>query len=121
MNREQRRRAQRNQPAYKRLNHDQLMNALVKNGIQPSDIKAAKAEGYQSGVENAFMTCYAAFCLAMDEELHLDSETMLRILKNADRQVVVTLDSYELIDEVFKRFKITLDFKQGIDRVQEVS
>lgn len=121
-NRAQRRAAQRNQPAYKRMSHDQLMNAIAKNGLTVDDLKRCKQEGYQQGVESAVMTCYAAFCLALKEQFGFGRERVLRALKCADEKVVFTLDRYELIDEVFEKIGIKMDFRAALpdDRLQEV-
>lgn len=122
MNRAQRRAAQRNQPAYKRMSHEQLMNAIAKNGLTVDDLKRCKQEGYKQGVESAVATCYAAFCLSLKEQFGFGRERVLRALKCADEKVVYALDSYELIEEVFDQFGVRLDFHAAMadERIQEV-
>ena len=44
---------------------------------------------------------------------------MLRALKAADNKVIFAVDSAEMIDEVFDRFGIRMDFRDGLERVQE--
>lgn len=119
MNRAQRRAAQRNLPAYKRMSHEQLMNAIAKNGLTVDDLKRCKAEGYQQGVESAVMQCYAAFCLALHEQFGFGRERVLRALRAADDKVVFAIDGAEMVDEVFQRFGFKMDFKAGMDRVKE--
>ncbi len=119
MNRQQRRNAQRNQPAYKRMGHDQLMSALAKNGITPNDLQTAKQDGYKLGVESTMYTCYAAFCLVLDEEFSTDRETMIRVLQNVDDKVTFTLDSKEIIDEVLEKYGLKIEFRDSFDRIQE--
>lgn len=119
MNRAQRRAYQRNQPAYKKMSHDHLMNAIAKNGLTVEDLKRCKQEGYQQGVESAVMQCYAGFCLALHEKYGFGRKRVLRALQCADEKIVFAIDSSEMVDEVFKRFGFKMDFKQGMDRVQE--
>ena len=47
MNRAQRRAYQKSLPAYKKMGHEKLMNAIAKNGLTVEDLKKCKAEGYQ--------------------------------------------------------------------------
>ena len=119
MNRQQRRAAQRNQPAYKRMTHDQLMNAIAKNGLTVDDLKRCRQEGYQLGVESAVIQCYAAMCLALNETFGFGRERVLRTLKAVDEKVVFAIDGAEMCGQVFDRFGVRLDFKAGMDRVQE--
>lgn len=119
MNRAQRRAYQRNQPAYKKMSHDQLMNAIAKNGLTVEDLKRCKQEGYQQGVESAVMQCYAGFCLALHDQYGFGKKRVLRALQAADQHIIFSIDSAELVDEVFRQFGFKMDFKQGMDRVQE--
>ena len=97
------------------------MNALVKNGITPDDLTKCREEGYQMGVENAVVQCYAAMCLALHEQFGFGRERVLRALTAVDEKVVFAIDSAEMCEDVFKRFGIRMDFSQGMDRVQEAS
>jgi hypothetical protein len=119
MNRAQRRAYQKSLPAYKKMGHEKLMNAIAKNGLTVEDLKKCKAEGYQLGVESAVMQCYAAFCLALNEQFGFGRERVLRALKAADDKVIFAVDSAEMVDEVFARFGIRMDFRDGLERVQE--
>lgn len=119
MNRAQRRAYQKSLPAYKKMGHEKLMNAIAKNGLTVEDLKKCKAEGYQLGVESAVMQCYAAFCLALHEKFGFGRERVLRALQAADEKVIFAIDSAEMIEEVFDRFGIRMDFRDGLERVQE--
>jgi hypothetical protein len=121
MNRQQRRAYQKSLPAYQKMSKEARINALVKNGITPDDLKKCREEGYQMGVESAVIQCYAALCLALNETFGFGRERVLRALKAVDEKVIFAIDSAEMCEEVFKRFGIRMDFKQGMDRVQEES
>jgi len=121
MNRQQRRAYKKSLPAYKKMSHDALMNAIAKNGLTVEDLKRCKQEGWQQGVESAVIQCYAAFCLALNEQFGFGKERLLRALTAVDEKVVFAIDSAEMCEEVFKRFGIRMDFSQGMDRVQEAS
>lgn len=94
------------------------MNALAKNGITRDDLKRSHDEGYKLGVESAVATCYAGFCLALKAR-EFSQDDIVQTLKAADEKIVFTLDTWELIDEVFESVGIQLDFKSP-ERVQEV-
>ena len=121
MNRQQRRAYQKGLPAYKKMSHDALMNAIAKNGLTVEDLKRCKQEGWQQGVESAVIQCYAALCLALHEQFGFGKERLLRTLTAVDEKVVFAIDGAEMCEEVFNRFGIRMDFKQGMDRVQEES
>lgn len=121
MNRQQRRAYQKSLPAYQKMSKEARMNALVKNGITPDDLKKCREEGYQMGVESAVIQCYAAMCLALNEQFGFGRERLLRALTAVDEKVVFAIDSAEMCEDVFKRFGIRMDFSQGMDRVQEAS
>ena len=121
MNRQQRRAYQKGLPAYKKMSKEARMNALVKNGITPDDLTKCREEGYQMGVESAVIQCYAAMCLALNEQFGFGRERLLRSLTAVDEKVVFAIDSAEMCEDVFQRFGIRMDFKQGMDRVQEAS
>jgi hypothetical protein len=97
------------------------MNAIAKNGLTVDDLKRCKQEGYQMGVESAVIQCYAAMCLALNEQFGFGRERLLRALTAVDEKVVFAIDSAEMCEDVFKRFGIRMDFSQGMDRVQEAS
>lgn len=121
MNRQQRRAYQKSLPAYQKMSKEARINALVKNGITPDDLKKCREEGYQMGVESAVIQCYAAMCLALNEQFGFGRERLLRALTAVDEKVVFAIDSAEMCEDVFRKFGIRMDFSQGMDRVQEES
>lgn len=121
MNRQQRRAYQKSLPTYQKMSKEARMNALVKNGITPDDLKKCREEGYQMGVESAVIQCYAAMCLALNEQFGFGRERLLRALTAVDEKVVFAIDSAEMCEDVFRKFGIRMDFSQGMDRVQEES
>lgn len=76
-NRAQRRAAAKKTPRWMPATKDQRIKALVQNGITPQDLAAEYDKGFKAGfaaaTEPAVKTCYAAFCLAMKEEVGVRS------------------------------------------------
>ena len=122
-NRAQRRAAAKKTPRWMPATKDQRIKALVQNGITPQDLAAEYNKGFKAGfaaaTEPAVKTCYAAFCLAMKEELGFGHTRVKRVLKRADEIVLDTLASAEIIDEVFKKLGLTLDFDEPFDRIND--
>jgi hypothetical protein len=94
--------------------------ALVKNGITLQDLERQKMDGYHLGVESAIGTVYAAMCLAAKENLHLEQNAIVELLRAVDDKVVNVLDHWELIDETLASTGIKLDFRDPLERVQAV-
>ena len=71
MNRQQRRKAYRDKPAYLRETKEQIEKRLIKNGITPQDLKAEYDKGWTAGftkaAEPTIRSCYAAVCLALND------------------------------------------------------
>ena len=76
--------------------------------------------GLQRGNEFALKDGYAAALLAANEVYRFGKKRNGRLLKAMDAIVVNRLTTEELIDEVFRRFGIKIDFADPFDRVQEV-
>lgn len=111
MNRQQRRRQYFSQPSWARKSPEARMAALVKNGITPDDLNEARQEGYTMGCNSAVTQCYAAFCLAAEETLGLDSEAVIRLLRAADEKVIYAFDTVQMCEDVFDRLGFRFDFK----------
>lgn len=120
MNRQQRMAYMKSQPAYKKMSVEARAAALIKNGITVEDLKQAKNEGYQLGVESAIGTAYAGFALALEEKHRFDRQTIIDTLRCADEKIVFALSSWDLIQEVYDRIGFQIDFKDPEGRVQEV-
>lgn len=122
-NRAQRRAAAKKTPRWMPPTKDQRMKALIQNGITPKDLTEEYNKGFKDGfaaaTEPAVKTCYAAFCLAMKEELGFGHARVKRVLKRADEFVLDTLASAEIIDEVFQKIGLTLDFDEPFDRIND--
>lgn len=118
MNRAQRRKAYYSQPAWKRASVEARAAALVKNGITLEDLEHQKMDGYHLGVESAIGTVYAALCLVAQENLHLEQNAIVELLRAVDDKVVNVLDHWELIDETLESTGIKLDFRDPLERVQ---
>ena len=129
MNRAQRRAQQRverqqkkRQPAYMKLSKDARIDALIKNGITPDDLKKSFDEGYEAGFSDAapstFKTIYAAICLALNEMYSFDAVHCMKTLKCVDRIVIEQLTSAEAIQAVYDKMGLELDFNDPLDVVR---
>lgn len=126
MNREQRRaqkKSQRGQPSYHRMNKEQRIEALIKNGITLEDLERNYTEGYNAGFSEAapgtFKTIYAAICLALHEKYGFGKKRCLEVLKAVDQYVMESLTSVEAIEEVYKRMGLEIAFDDPMDRIKE--
>lgn len=126
MNREQRRaqkKSQRGQPSYHRMNKEQRIEALIKNGITLEDLERNYTEGYNAGFSEAcpgtFKTIYAAVCLALHEKHGFGKKRCAEVLREVDKYVMESLTSAEAIDAVYRRMGLELVFDDPIDRINE--
>lgn len=126
MNRAQRRKQAKRKkslPMHKRMTRDQKLDALLKNGITAEDLDREYHAGYNNGFQAAspsvIKTTYAAFVLVLDEMLHYDREKIKEIMEAVDKHVVGSLTSEEIIDEVYERIGLQLDFTNPFDLIQE--
>lgn len=110
------------QPVYMKLSKDARIDALVKNGITPDDLKKSFDEGYAAGFGDAapstFKTIYAAICLALHEMHGFGAKRCLDTLKCVDRIVIEQLTSAEAIQAVYDQIGLELDFNDPIDVVR---
>lgn len=124
MNRQQRRKAQKQLPKHAKLTPEQRTAALYKNGITVKDLEKnydiGWHEGWHAAVQHTFKTCYAAFILAMRRQHRFGRFRCKRILKQADENVLNALTTEELIDQVWEEIGLQLDFKDSLDRIKEV-
>lgn len=101
-----------------------LIARLSQNGITPEDLKAEYDKGYEAGFtaagEPVIRSCFAATCLALNDLHKFGSGRCAAVLKAVDQYMTQTLTSVEIIDEVYERMKLRLDFKEPFDRVQEL-
>lgn len=122
MNRAQRRAARKATPACMRATKEQKISALLKNGITMEDLEAEFHKGYKAGFNDAapatFKTIFAATCLALHDLYGFGPERCAKVLQAVDGHVLTTLDSEEIIDDVWKRVGLRIDFKEPFDRVE---
>lgn len=130
MNREQRRaqkKAQKSQPKrpqYVKLTKQERVDALIKNGITVKDLEENYNRGYDAGFHAAagpmVKTCYAAVCLALNELHGFGRKRCKDVLNLIDSKILYSLTSGEIIDEVWEKIGLHLDFDEVLDeRVTE--
>lgn len=87
-------------------------------------MQAAYNMGWNEGSEQAsrftIKDCYAAALLAMEEIGHYKHNGCMRLMRTMDDIVVNRLYTEELIDEVFERLGIRINFREPFDRIEEV-
>jgi hypothetical protein len=128
MNRAQRRAAKRNErkvkPVFNYTNSaEERLTRIQQNGITIDDLDRAYKKGAEDGQKKATKMCYAGFLLAMHKVYGFGKKRATRLLKAADDAVVYSIDTEEMMDAVYKRFGIVLDFKDdGMEgRVREAT
>ena len=128
MNRKQslralRRKAEREQRAEKQR---QAAAILATKDLEERKRLLAKAmadsekEARNQAVEYCFHSIYAAVLLAAQEVYGFGHKRAWRLLKRADEIICTTLDSEEIIREVWERMGLEINFREGIDRIREV-
>lgn len=124
MNRQQRRKANKAKPAYLRESREQIEKRLIKNGITPQDLEAEYNKGWEAGfakaAEPVIRSCYAAVCLALNDLHGFGQKRCADVLNAIDKHMLYSLTSKEAIEEVYKRMKLKIEFREAFDRVQEV-
>lgn len=128
MNRKQslralRRKAEREQRAEKQR---QAAAILATKDLEERKRLLAKAmadsekEARNQAVEYCFHSIYAAVLLAAQEVYGFGHKRAWRLLKRADEIVCTTLDSEEIIREVWERMGLEINFREGVERIREV-
>lgn len=122
MNRAQRRAAQKATPAYLRGTREQKMKALLKNGITPEALEEEYHTGYRDGArkgtESTFKAVYAAVCLALKDTYGFGPERCARVLRAVNEAVIFNLSTEELIDEVWERVGLRINFDEPFEADQ---
>lgn len=128
MNRKQslralRRKAEREQRAEKQR---QAAAILATRDLEERKRLLAKAmansekEARNQAVEYCFHSIYAAVLLAAQEVYGFGHKRAWRLLKRADEIICTTLDSEEIIREVWERMGLEINFREGVERIREV-
>ena len=80
----------------------------------------SEKEARNQAVEYCFHSIYAAVLLAAQEVYGFGHKRAWRLLKRADEIVCTALSSEEVIQEVWARMGLEINFREGIDRIREV-
>lgn len=80
----------------------------------------SEKEARNQAVEYCFHSIYAAVLLAAQEVYGFGHKRAWRLLKRADEIICTVLDSEEVIQEVWARMGLEINFREGIDRIREV-
>ena len=81
----------------------------------------SEKEARNQAVEYCFHSIYAAVLLAAQEVYGFGHKRAWRLLKRADEIICTTLDSEEIVREVYsERMGLEINFREGIDRIREV-
>lgn len=124
MNRQQRRKAQKQIPKYRRgMTHEDRVKALMKNGISPEDLEKAYHDGWKAGWleggQNTLKACYAAFICSLKQHYRFGRVRCKRALVTADELVMTTLGHDEMIERAWKEVGLQLNFDAPFERVEE--
>lgn len=97
----------------------------MKNGITPEDLEAEYKKGFDAGFKAAipatYETIYAATLVALHKLYGFGRVRGVRALREIDDTVVNYMTTQEAIDAAFREVGVELDFREGIDRIQEAS
>lgn len=128
MNKKQSLRALRRQAEREKQAEQQRKAAAI---LAPRDLEERKRllakamadsekEARNQAVEYCFHSIYAAVLLAAQEVYGFGHKRAWRLLKRADEIICTTLDSEEIIREVWERMGLEINFREGVDRIREV-
>lgn len=125
MNRAERRAAKKSKPGYLRnMTAADLQKRFVQNGITPKDLEDEYRRGWNHGFKTAGIEvvkgCYASICLALQEKHGFGRKRCRDVLQLVDEKLLYTLTSQEVIDEVWDKIGLKLEFTETFDRIQEV-
>jgi hypothetical protein len=118
-NRTQRRAQKKAQPRYERMTQEQKKAALFKNGLTKKDMDKEYEQGYRAGEIEAIKTIYAALCLGANEVAGFGHKRLKELLRATDRHVLESVTSEEIMDEVFAKFGLALNFGDPFERVED--
>lgn len=100
------------------------LNEMQRNGITVEMLKAnydlGYKEGFQAAAEPVVRGIYAAVCLALNDLHGFGQKRCADVLRCLDDHLTYTLTSTDLIDDVWERMGLKLEFKEPFDRIQEV-
>jgi hypothetical protein len=104
------------------MTHEEKLASLIQNGITLEDLKDEWHRGFTAGFEQGtpgtFKTCYAAVVLALHELHGFGQERCYAVLRRMDELILDYFTSQEIIDDVYKKIGLEMNFKEGVDRIQ---
>ena len=109
-NRHKRRQQWKQTPKWEKMNQDQLMRCLSKNGITLKDLERNYNMGLHAWIDNAYQMCFAAICLALNDLHGFGRVRCQKILHRTQRYIIDTLTTADAVHEVFERMGMKLDF-----------
>ena len=118
MNRAQRRAAQKQQPKWQRMSHDQKVASLLKNGITPKDLDKAYEDGRTAGTNGTYQICFAAVCMALSDLHGFGGKRCHRVLHVMQRYIVDSFTSADAVQAVYKRMGLKLDFGDPMNWIE---
>lgn len=71
-------------------------------------------------VDYTFRCIYAAVLLASQEVYGFGRKRAWRLIKRVDEIVCTTLDTEEIIQQVWEKMGLEINFREGVDRIREV-
>ena len=106
------------------MTQEQRIDALVKNGITVDDLednyKKGFGAGFKAASEPVVKTCYAAMCLAVNELHGFGTKRCKDLLNLVDSKIMYSLTSMEIVDEVWQKLGLHLDFAEVVgERIEE--
>ena len=128
MNRQQRRKIERQnkkikRPSYHGMTQEEKLDRLFQQGISLDDLKEEYENGYTKGFSDglpaAYKTCYAAAVLALHDLYGFGHDRCYRVIRKMDSYTTEYLSSQEIIDEVYRKICLTLDFRDPIEPIKE--
>ena len=101
-----------------------IMDKLQINGITVNQLKENYDNGFNDGFKAAgepiVKGCFAAVCLALNEKYGFGRKRCCEVLNAVDQHLLYTLTSDDVIEEVWQKMGLKLEFNDTFDRIQEV-
>ena len=98
----------------RRVQNNEYIQRMERNGITIEDVNRAAQEGYQDGAkiaaDNTMRNIYAAIALVMHENYGFGKKRCMDVLRAVDEKVMYAIDSKEMVQQVFDELKIKMTF-----------
>lgn len=113
MNRQDRRKAQKNRHGYRKLSPEQWRAQMAKNGITPEDMNREFRRGWDDGWKAAHDSTakllVGSLCLALMEEHGFDKAKLTKLLEKMDELMLKSLTSDAALNAAFARMGLDID------------